>query len=352
MVKSRKELDDFKKSFKESLEFWCKSLNEDLNNIFNEIAAAKVENPMEEFAKVTKLIKAHTTKVGIIFKPDNLKNDDVSAAFTTLENLSNSSKLLVTLYSQLRQKQISQLLRNDIKLSLIQLYVSLVRLLDELNVEYAEQASTNDSDGRLKSVGIVWSNCDSLISLIDNGEIGALTMKIKSNIGLIEDGFEEFVEWVENPVDFNDDDPFGLEFSEEEDLDDEIDGTEDSSPPAMNGDAKDRTELIAFCKLWIKQIELIKLLLASFKKSLPVTTSGLIIDQVNVIQRELVVLIDKFISDIMMDQLIDDDIKQYTTMITKNGLKLSTIAQECHKLNDKKVKWYQTWSSKYESNLK
>lgn len=351
VTRSRTELEELKQSFKQSLEVGVKSLNDNSTNILHQITPANVANPIQEFGQVTKLIKAHTTKVGIIFKPENLKSDDVSAAYSTFESLVKSGNLLLTLNSQLTKASISQLYQDEIKYASIQLYTSLIRLADCLSVE-----GESSDDSRLKSVGLVWSNCDSLVLLIDEGEVGVLNARIKSNIALIDDGFEEFVEWTENPVDFDDDDPFGLELSEDEDEDEGTEGTEDAHPPVeentTNSPADGKTDLINFCKLWIKQIELIKLLLASFKKSLPVTTPAVTIDLINTIQRQLVVIIDRFISDIMMDQVIDDDIKAYTTDITKHGLKLSSIAQDCHKDNEKKAKWYATWSTKFEAQLK
>lgn len=356
MVKTRDELKHLISLFKEKLEFANKSLIEPSNSIFDKITPSNVKNPIEEFGKVNSLIKAHTTKVGIIFNPENLRIDDFSAAYTTLENLINSSSLILTLYSQLTTQSISNLFKDEIKSSLIQLSDSLLRLVIELALEFGDETSTTDegsSAERLQSVGIIWSNCDLITKLILEGEIGALTSKIKTNITLIEDGFEEFVAWTENPTDFDDDDdPFGLgesDIDESDSDEDEIDGTDDASPPTDSGDD---LELIKFSKLWVKQIELIKLLLASFKKSLPATTSGATIDEINTLQRHLVVLIDKFISDIMMDQYIDDTVIQYTKDMIKTSKQLSIIAQNCHRGNEKKVKWYETWSSKFEENSK
>jgi hypothetical protein len=354
--KSRQELETLKQEFRSTVEFWIKSLNESDKSDLAQINAAKVEHPKAEVEKLVKLIKAHTTKVGIIFKPENLKNDDVSPAFTTLESLVHSSSLLITVYCQLKGIAIAQLFYNEIGYALTQLYSSIIGLLDELSVEYVAESELveKESDGRLISVGIVWSNCDNLVKLLQLGELGVLTTKIVENTTLIEDGFEDFVEWAENPEQFDDDDPFGLELSDSEDEDDdeEIPKTE-VNPPTEDDedDGGQKEELIKFAKKWVKQIELIKLLVSSFKKSLPNSTTSATIDDIYAVQRTLVGLIDKLIADLMMDQVIDEEIEQYTKAITTQGMKLSKIARTCHKSNEKKAKWYEAWDKKYNDGL-
>lgn len=353
--KSRQELETLKQSFRSTIEFWIKNLSENDKNNLAQIAAAKVENPKAEVEKLVKLIKAHTTKVGIIFKPENLKSDDVSPAFTTLESLVHSSSLLITVYCQLKETTIARLFYNEIGYALVQLYSSIIGLIDELSVEYVEESelAEKESDGRLISVGIVWSNCDDLVKLLHLGELGILTSKIVESTTLIEDGFEDFVEWAENPEEFDEDDPFGLELSDSEDEDGEEIPKNEVNPPSEEDEdvAGKKEELIKFSKKWVKQIELIKLLISSFKKSLPKTTTSASIDDIYTIQRTLVGLIDKFIADLMMDQVIDEEIEQYTKAITTQGMKLSKIARNCHKSNDKKAKWYETWEKKYNDGL-
>ena len=66
-------------------------------NKFDEIngfTTTTIDNPQQELIKLIKLIKAHTTKVGIIFKPTNLFKDP-NVAYNTLEELSETLVLTI-----------------------------------------------------------------------------------------------------------------------------------------------------------------------------------------------------------------------------------------------------------------
>lgn len=346
MSKTREELKSLLDSFEEATQFWINSLSD--ISTFSEIKAAKVSDPINELNKLVKLIKAHTTKVGIIFKPENLRKE-VNPAFNTLLKLSETLVLTVSVIVQIDSAKISKLFYNEIVEQLKQLLESNNRFAKELKLifeddeDVSEQSESkkNEMDGRLVSVGRVWSNCDSLVQLLTEGNLALLTNKIKQSILLLEDGFEEFAEWTENPEEMNDD-PFG--FSDEEDF---TDDEEEATPPVMNGHkvTEDDKELIKYAKKWLKKIELVKLLIASFKKSLPKSTPGDSIDEIYTIQNHLVSLIDKFIVELMLERRIDDN--EYTDSITNESIQLSKIARNLH--NDKKTKWYETWETKYNS---
>ncbi|KAG5418327.1 hypothetical protein I9W82_003855 [Candida metapsilosis] len=314
-------------SFKDATSYWVTNL---ASNQISQIKASKVDNPLNELSKLVKLIKAHVTKVGIIFKPETLAKQE-STAYTTLEKLSESLILLVSVISQLQAHQISKLFYNEIVHQVTQLIESNHELANELAYIYEEK----EDSARLVSVGKIWSNCDALTELISNGALNLLTMKIKQSIGLIDDGFDEFAEWVENPVDM--DDPFGFSDDEEDDGE-ELDNKEDS-------DEEDDSELKAYSEKWIKKIELIKLLLASFKKSLPKSTTGSQIDEIDTLQRKISNLIDKLIVDLMLNREITTETESISKDISTHSIKLAKLAGSIH--NDKKAAWYSTWVTKF-----
>ncbi|KAI5967586.1 hypothetical protein CANMA_003020 [Candida margitis] len=321
-------------SFKDATQYWVANLTSDQ---ISQIKAAKVENPLDELSKLVKLIKAHVTKVGIIFKPETLAKQEPTA-YNTLEKLSESLILLVSVISQLQAKQVSKLFYNEIIYQITQLIESNHELANELIYIYDEK---EDSE-RLVSIGKIWSNCDSLASLISNGAFSLLTLKIKQSIGLIDDGFDEFVEWVENPVDM-DDDPFGFSDDDEEDGDgDNFDEGEENE----NENEEDSAELKSFAKKWIKKIELVKLLLASFKKSLPKTTTGSQIDEIDTLQRNISNSIDKLIVDLMLNRQITKETESISNDISTSSIKLAKLAESIH--TDKKATWYSTWITKYD----
>ncbi|CAD1812633.1 hypothetical protein FOB58_005802 [Candida parapsilosis] len=317
-------------SFKDATQYWITNLTSEQ---ISQIKASKVDNPLDELSKLVKLIKAHVTKVGIIFKPETLAKQE-STAYTTLEKLSESLILLVSVVSQLQAKQISNLFYNEIVHQVRQLIESNHELANELTYIYDEK----EDSARLVSVGKIWSNCDSLTTLINNGALNLLTSKIKQSIGLIDDGFEEFVEWVENPVDI--DDPFGLSDDEEHEDDEEKLNSEVESD-----DEEHSAELKAYAEKSLKEIELVKLLLASFKKSLPKTTTGLQVDEINNLQKTITNLIDKLIVDLMLNREITKEVESISKDISIYSVKLAKLAKSIH--TDKKSAWYTTWITKF-----
>ncbi|CAX40439.1 conserved hypothetical protein [Candida dubliniensis CD36] len=379
-VTEPKTQDDLKKllqSFKQATEFWIQSIT---INQFNQIngnnttTTTTIENPQQELIKLIKLIKAHTTKVGIIFKPSNLFKDP-NVAYNTLEKLSETLVLIISIIIQLENEQqnlttkkISKIFYDEIIDQIKSLFSSIIELNQELiniinngdNEKDKDDDNDNDNDndnddddsGRLISVGKIWSNCDSLDKLLNEGDLGLLTTKIKQSISILEDGFEEFVTWANNPKEIEDD-PFGLsddDDDEEEEEDDEEEEEDNSLQSTI-----DVKELSEYSLIWVKKIELIKLLISSFKKSsLPksnvIPISGKTIDEINNLQLNLVQLIDNFIVDLMLDRNIhDDEIIRYNKGIINQAIKLSELAITIYKSinnNEKKLKWYETFINK------
>lgn len=356
MAKDRSDLNKLILSFKEALQYWQTCLDGS-NSSLSEVKAAEVTNPLEELDKLAKLIKAHTTKVGIIFKPETLvKGTD--AAFSTLQKLSESLVLIISLISQLENKIISTMFYKEI--------LNSVRLLIESNIQFADELVTvevnsgeepqevpesNDEDeidGRLVSVGKIWSNCDTLSKLIKDGELGVLSKKIKQSIISIEDGLDEFEEWAENPDDFDmDDDPFG--FSDDESDEAEVPPTNGTAEE--NGNKEEKEKLIKFAQLWLSKIKLIKLLLTSVTRSLPSLTSGDVINNIYEVQRLLVNKIDTLIVDLMLSKEIAEEIVMNSKEITKMCNTLIKIVKDVNKSNENKVKWCVAWDSKFKEGL-
>ncbi|ODV81093.1 uncharacterized protein CANTADRAFT_47373 [Suhomyces tanzawaensis NRRL Y-17324] len=345
MSKTREDVQKLLESYSEALQYWLDGLADPKNA--SKIKSAKVKAPLDELKKLAKLIRAHTTKVGIIFKPQNLAKD-VGPAYTTVLKLSETTVLVISVVVQLQPGETSHLFYNEVLQQIKQLLAAnlgfvgeLQAVLDDVDELAKEDGSKSDEiNGRLLAVGKIWATCDSLYGLVENGKLGLLTDKIKDNIGLIDDGFEEFEEWCENPQEM-DDDPFGLD-SEDEDED----GLDGANPPTESDD-ESKEELIKYAKTWLKKIELVKLLMASFKKSLPQATTGEQIDAIYGHQQDIVKLIDKLIVDLMLNGSIDEELEGITKQITQESTRLAKLAQAIHVNNSKKSKWYDTWITKF-----
>lgn len=357
MVKDRSDLRKLLHSFKEALQYWLVCL-ESSNNPLSEIKAAEVTKPLEELAKLTKLIRAHTTKVGIVFNPDTLiKGTD--AAFGTLQKLSESLVLIISIISQLQAELISEMFYKEVLGSVRLLIESSGQFADELiamEANTSEKSQThapgydvNEIDGRLVSVGKMWSNCDGLTNLIKDGELGVLSKNIKQSISLIEDGLDEFEEWAESPDDFDmDNDPFG--FSEDESEEEDIPPT-NTATDEIGGSKEEKEKLVKFSQLWLSKFKLIKLLLISVTRSLPSVTSGEIISNIYDIQRSLVNKIDTLIVDLMLNKEVDEESVLNSEDITGTCYKLIKIVKDVNKSNDNKVKWCMAWDSKFKEGL-
>lgn len=339
MSKTHSELLSLIDSYQEALEYWTKCL-EPSSKELSQIKAAKVDDPLEELSKLSKLIKAHTTKVGIIFKPETLKNQN-DAAFSTLLKLSETIILIVSIIPQLDSKKLSQIYQDELVNVLRLIIHANVNLAKELRNLSSEDSNENESNDRLISVGQIWSSCDELLLLIQKAPLGYLSDKTKQTISLIEDGLEEFEEWAENPEDFDDEDPFGFS-------DDESDEEEETPTDSKDeeDEPKDKSKLIEYSKKWLSKIKLIKLLLKSLAKSLPSSTPGTQIDNIYQVERQLVKSVDQIIVDLMLDQQVDEETEEYATQIDKACAKIVKIVKQANS-NENKIKWCNDWHSKY-----
>lgn len=314
-------------SYREALVFWVSGIH--ASN--SEMQAAEVSEPLGELAKLAKLIKAHSTKVGIIFKPENLKKDK-NAALSTLKKLPETTVLLMSVIPQLKPSVLSNLYYNEITSTVKLLLEVIINFVNELELLVKdEQQSSNE---RLVSVGQVWTNCDLLAGLAEGGKIAFLASKTKQSIAIVGDGLEEFEEWAANPEAF-DDDPFLLS---DEDEEEEI---EKAPVPAS-----DNEEVLVFAKKWAQKIKLIKLLLTSLTRSLPTSTSGQNIDDIYNVQKTLVVNVDKFILDLMLEQE-PAEVKDVGDAIDKGCLKIMKIVKDANSKSESKVKWVTAWHAKY-----
>lgn len=277
-LKTQNDLKNLLQSFKQATEFWIQSININKFDEINGFTTTTIDNPQQELIKLIKLIKAHTTKVGIIFKPTNLFKDP-NVAYNTLEELSETLVLTISIINQLEneqqeeeeaeankeQKKISKISKifydeiiDQIKLlfsSIIELNQELIIIINNENEkdktnEDGEDNDDDDDAGRLISVGKIWSNCDSLDQLLNEGDLGLLTTKIKQSISLLDDGFEEFVTWANNPEEIEDD-PFGFSDDEEEEEEEEQDDDNDNDSLHSIIDTK---ELSEFANKWVKKL--------------------------------------------------------------------------------------------------
>lgn len=358
------DLSEILRAFHDALEFWSIKIAE--KNISG-IPPAKALDPLQEIVKIAKLIKAHTTKVGIIFEPLKLSKQTDAAAKTVTDFL----KLMVLYMSALAQVsplEVSQLFYNEILSKSHDLTQNGLLFSNELIVleerakelkktaqETDPEATLNDvpeeetktalCDERLVSVGKLWSTTDDIVKLVESGNLKFLEKKTKLHLTLIEDGLDEFSAWAENPEDLDEEDPFGLEdeFSDDE-----------SEVPLLENDDSDNEDsgskkdyLIQYSKSWLQKFKLLKLLFFSINKSLPTIAAGEDIDSIYREEETIYKEVDLLIVELMLNQIVDEEVREHATKIDKACFRIIGILRRANKNNETKTKWCGSWVLKY-----
>lgn len=370
-------------AFGEALDFWLIYLNGPVDELRRAISPATVASPMEELVKVTILLRAHITKVGILFERLSLQRSGTVTAKIVVE-LSSSFLLLMSLLARISPAEISRLFYMAIATECTFLVENTRQLISELEIlvekakveELAKETKDSEQtkdinnetqkveaketqegqkltsqlkgrkvDTRLVSVGKVWSSCDQLVKLVDGGKVKYLEKQVKILLSLIEDGLDEFSEWAENPETL--DDPFFLEddFSDEE------------VPPSAGEESEkddfseEKQRLSSYCKLWLEKFKLVRLLFLSINKSLPALVCGESIDQIYEAQELISRGIDLLIVDLMLSQAVDLEVAKHAATIDKGCYTVVKILKRENEKSSSKVKWCDLWESKYQKLL-
>ncbi|KAH3668104.1 hypothetical protein OGAPHI_001858 [Ogataea philodendri] len=332
--KSKQDLQQLLHSLDENIVTWTPLLSTHTDSNTPTLRSSQVADPLAELGKLAKLVHAHTTKVGIVFKPP-ISPDNYHACFVEVEALIRTLVLLVSLCSQLvaEKKKYSNLYVQAI----VEATQSLLGFFSGLSKELVEMLDAEDGEGgaRLVSVGKIWDVCDTFGGLVQNGASGVIRAKFKDSAALIGDGLEEYEEWLEDPSAGNGD--FFDQSDEEEDLsnqDDEVD-----------------PQLVEFGKKWVPKLKLIKLLFATMDKNIGKTRytekESSLLDTLNSKRLEIGQLVDEFVSTIIYDLDLP--------AAKKNAKELIRVSTETVRLvsglDAKKAKWFDTWKLKFQESI-
>ncbi|KAG7732692.1 hypothetical protein KL948_002122 [Ogataea haglerorum] len=332
VTKSKEDVKQLLQSLDDAIATWKPLLNLELREKPS-LKSSQVSHPLEELSKLGQLIHAHTTKVGIVYRPP-ISPENFHACFVEVESVTRSLVMLVSLCSQLiaEKKEYSALYIQRVLDEVHTLLGTFSVLSNELSGLL--DAQDNDADStRLVSVGKIWEICDNLSSLVRLGASGVLRAKFKESASLLADGLEEYEEWLESPSADNGD------FFEESDHEDEAEQKEVDS------------DLISFGSRWVQKLKLIKLLFTSMDKNIGKTqhTEKLSseLDRMNSERLEIGLLVDEFISAIIYD-MDQTAAQEYASQLTKACLSLTEVVS---RLEPKKVKWFDTWKTKFQENI-
>lgn len=324
------------------------------------IQIANVSNPIDEIPKLSSLINAHTTKVGLVFKPPIAKSS-YNACKTEVDSLVKYAILLISLLYQIQKNReiYSKLFVNELSydgLSILEVCIMLLNNLIEvidINVENENETEDNDekpkkeTNQRLASVGLIWDSCEKLTKSCKNGSSGILRIKLKQANKLVIDALDELKEWLENPIvgngfDFDDDDIFGLSHNDdgkiknEENLSDEEQADED---------------VIAFGNVWSTKIQLIKLLISLLDKSIPTSKYNVKFSKGLDLLNETCLKINEYVDDLVACTVYDADIaggEKASKLLNNQTNQILELVRKINNDDEKKCKWLDSWKHKYQ----
>ncbi|QEU60123.1 hypothetical protein KDRO_C06510 [Kluyveromyces lactis] len=311
---------------------------------------------LEELGKLSKLIKSNATKLGIISTPDKISNNE-DAFKTQMVELMNVVFYLLSLVPLFHDSHFADYFINKLDNEIVSLVQSIHKLSDEL-VEIVNSDAEDFEDPniaedeelakflkeRLISIGMLWSQCDHLELLSNQGNLGLLTEYLSSSVKLLQDSIEELEEWLEDPV--INSDPFGMndKFSDEEGTDLDEEEEEEASE-----------SMIEFVRLLSQKSRLLKLLLSSLSKSITIkkdtVTTAAYLSELNQLHNSILSNSDTLISSTLMnvEYEVDPEVETSALAINNDVKKVIKIITQLNASDKSKLKWIQVWSNKWSS---
>ncbi|AMD22885.1 HHR116Cp [Eremothecium sinecaudum] len=295
----------------------------------------KDSTPLLELAKLAKLIKAHSTKVGILSNETRLRNNEATLTKQILE-LEQTVFYLLSLLPLFHNSghYTSYLLKH--------LDEAILNVLQCIRNMYEEIRQKTES---LVSVGRLWSLTDELLMIADEGNLGLLKKHISSSITLVNDTVLELHDWLEEPT-LDNSDPFGLGSESDGEDEPEVEGSNTAVPE----------EMIKFVKGLEGKFKMVKLLLSSFGKSIslknPHTKSNAeTLDKLYLVQIEVIEQIDEFASSVFMlgsdFNAKDDEIVAEVNRLDATMSRLCKLLKKLNKTDAKRNQWIESWETQW-----
>lgn len=189
-------------SFKEALEHVLGSFTQRAR-AGEEGSEHQLDEPLNALADIASLWRAHTTKVGIAFKPPV----SAAAAEACLQDVAKLLPLAAGVALSMTEARDGQLAVNEATARTRALVESQARLVDELasvaerqRLETASgrrpSASGRSSGATLTSIGKVWQSCDALAELKTLGVGGILRARIAEFAGMLDDAASDLEAWI------------------------------------------------------------------------------------------------------------------------------------------------------------
>ncbi|KAL3234387.1 Uncharacterized protein RNJ44_03149 [Nakaseomyces bracarensis] len=303
-------------------------------------------DPLTEVGKLAKILKAYSTKLGIICDPKKL-HDNYDAAFKELRNYSDSLFYLLSLlplFIKEEGEEYAEFLVDNILTQVSSLLNGTEVLCDEI-----ENKGNENKENRLMSIGMIWAACDAMEAIVKGGNVGILTKKISLSCGLVDDVLNDINEWLEDPQL----DDMTLMENDTDSLEELQEGIDKLSFGEEEERAIERIK--DFLTEWQTKIKMIKLLLTSFSKSIsmksntPIKHVGAKLDQLNKLHQIVVQNLDELISDVFMSGATFEveEMEESITDLNATLKSMVKIIKEISKQDPKKSKWIDVWQNKF-----
>ncbi|CAN6612061.1 hypothetical protein TRVA0_005S00452 [Trichomonascus vanleenenianus] len=287
----------------------------------------RVERPLNAIADIAKLARAHTTKVGISFRPPV----SGKAAQQCVSDLSSLTPLFAAACIGMKDDLDGKVLRIEVRSRLTDLYNTLSMLAKELLsvLDREEKTPTADKDAKsdektLVSIGQVWECCDALIQLPLLGLGGVIAERLDGFSSMIKDGLNDLEEWIVDPSvmeDFLDLDEEEDTFGIEDESADDFASAEGKGKAGGDGNNNDELEeKLELSKHWQLKLRKISVLYGLIKKQrcgpktpLDTKTLNAIYEHVN----DLSASSDDFIASFLEGGSLES-IKEYANVIVRS----------------------------------
>lgn len=308
----------------------------------------KDSDPLTEIGKLSQIIKAHSTKIGIICEPSKFFSN-YPAVFKELQGFANAVFYLLSVLPLVhdQSKDIwAQYLVQKLDSTVINLLNGVSSLCDEID-KMINEGKSDDQD-RLKCIGVLWAACESLEEIAKKGNFQLLADNIRNSCGLVDDVLQDVDSWLEDPH-FSDDLLIDDDFSDGEDKESDKEGPDDEVALKKMED---------FLKLWQTKLKMIKLLLSSFAKSMTTNvynaknTKASTLDKLNALQSLIVEQLDELFSDVFISDasFSEDDFNSSVTSLNDSLRQMVKVITKLNTSDAKKLKWIQVWETKYFPN--
>lgn len=352
MEKTKEELKAHIAAVAENLEQIHSTVQSEITTgIKSALQASTISQPLDELPKLTSLINAHATKLGLIFKP-TIAESTYKSCWSEIDSFLKYNAYLISLLNQIKEERsiMSEVFTNELlQQGLLTLESSIV-LVNELNKlvdEEKEEHDNTSSDQRLIGVGVVWESCETLSKTSKSGSSGVLRLKLKQTNKLVLDALDELKEWLENPTagggfDFDADDIFGLNDSPK---------TEDQQVTEESDAEPVDDEVLQYGVVWSTKIQLVKLLISLLDKSIPASKYNTKFAKGLDVLNSTRLKINEFVDDLVACIVYDNDIegaKAASKSLTKEINQVVEVVRKLNNDDEKKCKWLDSWKVKYE----